>query len=131
MLHIIVQKYTAELEQADKEFWTIHENAKASENKVEAYSKEHQYRLAVLQKIPRTCCGAQSAQIQSVLGMFLSYDASKGRKNQEIKAVDMVLDFKPEHSFTSMDQAPHRGTQQQSTPRARRPPLYPGCVGGV
>jgi hypothetical protein len=29
--------------------------------------------------------------------MFLAYDAGKGLNNQEIKTVDMVLEFKPEH----------------------------------
>ena len=92
MLHNIAQKYIAE--KSDILFWKFHQFAQSSQKKVEAYVKEHKSRVAVLQKSPRTGCEPQTHE---VLGMFLSYDAGKGLNNQEIKTVDMMLEFKPEH----------------------------------
>jgi hypothetical protein len=94
MLHNIGQKYIAQT--SDKLFWGFHVISKTIQEKVAAYLKENKHRSALLHKDPRTCCGTQA---QSVMGLFMNYDAKKTSRlqNQEKKAVNMSLEFTTVH----------------------------------
>jgi hypothetical protein len=59
---------------SDKLIWDFHVIAKSSHEKVVIYLKKYKYRSGLLRKDSRTGCGTQA---QSVMGMFIKYDASK------------------------------------------------------
>ncbi len=65
---------------SDKLFWDFHAIAKTSQENVATYLKEVKHRLALLHKDPRIGCGSQT---QSVMGLFINYDAKKSLQNQE------------------------------------------------
>ncbi len=92
MLHNIGQIHNAET--SDKLFWDFHAISKTSQEKVATFLKEHKYRSALLHKDPRNGRGGQT---QSVMGLFINYDAKKTLQNQEKEAVNMSLEFTPEH----------------------------------
>jgi hypothetical protein len=86
-------------------FWDFHAISKNSQEKVATYLKENKHHLALLHKDPRTCCGSQA---QSVMGLFINYDAKKALQNQEKKAVDTSLEFTPEHEKSYNRQSSQR-----------------------
>jgi hypothetical protein len=92
MLHKVGQEYIAET--SDKLFWDFHAITKTSQEKVVTYLKEYKRSSALLHKDPITCCGTQA---HNVMGLLITYDAKKSLHNQERKAVNMSLEFYPEH----------------------------------
>jgi hypothetical protein len=96
MLHNIGHKYIAET--SDQLFWDFHPIAKTSQENVATYLMENKHRSAILHKDPRNGFGSQA---QSVMGLFINYDAKKTMQNQEKKAVNMSLEFTPEHEELS------------------------------
>jgi hypothetical protein len=74
------------------DFWSSHSALKNLRDKAIQYINQHEHRVKILEKIPRTGCGNQVIEVK---GLFRHYDPLKTLTSQDMEVLVIDLDFDP------------------------------------